>query len=221
MFKGVYKGKKAETLKNGILILGESHHDSKENGNFTTDQVINTNYRNNPKNSKYSFFHTIAKTFGVNTDNIDEEFENFWDYVYFGNYIEVLCGVGDSRAKLHLKDNNNRIQYNDELFKFVNDKKNNIDYIFVFSRLVYYNLPEFDINEASEKETIFCEDIIRGKRDWIAKSVYKSNTKHEKVNEILKRDIIVFSMRHPSSRCGYNSYFYQSELESVFKGLLK
>lgn len=223
MFNGVYKGKKADTLNKRILILGESHHDNKENNSFTTDEVVNTNYRNNPKNSKYAFFHKIAQTFGVNTENIDEEFENFWDYVYFGNYIDVLCGVGDSRARVHLKgkSNENRKLYNDELFKFVNDKKNNVDCIFVFSRLTYDNLPAFNKNEVSEKETVLCEETINGKRDWISCAKYMHDIEHGNADVILNHDIVIYGMRHPSSRCGYNGDLYQPILEKIFKGILK
>ena len=102
MFKGEYQGTKVDELSKKILVLGESHHSSDENDDFTTNWVITTNYRNSPKESKYQFFHKIAQSFNIDTDDINDEFSEFWDYVYFGNYIGKLCGIKDRRAKKFL-----------------------------------------------------------------------------------------------------------------------
>lgn len=44
----------------------------------------------------------------------------FWNKVYFGNYIEDLCEIKTSTAKNLARDN--RVLYNDNLFKFINEK---------------------------------------------------------------------------------------------------
>ena len=52
-------------------------------------------------------------------NHIDDEFESFWNNVYFANYVDGLCGIGDSKAKILIK--NNKEIYNNELFEFINN----------------------------------------------------------------------------------------------------
>lgn len=115
MFKGVYEGKNAKHQSKRILILGESHYDKDGYNDFTTDSVVQ-NFYSNPGEKKYQFFHKIAKCFFENVKDIDDEFESFWNNVYFANYVDGLCGIGDSKAKILIK--NNKEKYNNELFEF-------------------------------------------------------------------------------------------------------
>ena len=104
MHKGVFKGEKAKDQPVKILILGESHHintDSKVTtdkiagvpASYTTASVIHEHLE---KRKIHGFFTKIAKTFGIP----ETEEENFWQGVYFGNYIDVLCGIGNSCSGL-------------------------------------------------------------------------------------------------------------------------
>ena len=147
MFKGVYEGKKAKCQNKRILILGESHYDKDGYDNFTTKSVIE-NYHLNPNEKKYNFFHKIAQCFSVNTNDIDKEFECFWSNVYFANYVDELCGIGDSKAKSLIE--NNKKEYNNELFEFININK--IDIVFIFGRTVYNNLPSYSKNKATTEK---------------------------------------------------------------------
>ena len=104
MFKGVYEGKNAKHQSKRILILGESHYDKDGYNDFTTDSVVQ-NFYSNPGEKKYQFFHKIAKCFFENVKDIDDEFESFWNNVYFANYVDGLCGIGDSKAKILIKNN--------------------------------------------------------------------------------------------------------------------
>lgn len=213
MFKGVYEGKNAKHQSKRILILGESHYDKDGYDNFTTKSVIE-NYHLNPNEKKYNFFHKIAQCFSVKTNDIDKEFECFWSNVYFANYVDELCGIGDSKAKSLIE--NNKKEYNDELFEFIN--KNEIDIVFVFGRAVYNNLPSCSKNKtAAEKQP----DLDNGnlfvgkKRDFIRHCVYLKGKQHKNAKTILKRDVHVYGLRHPSARCGFNAENYKPYLKNL------
>ena len=113
MFKGVYEGENAKYQNKRILILGESHYDKDGYDDFTTKSVIE-NYHLNPNEKKYNFFHKIAQCFSVNTNDIDKEFECFWNNVYFANYVDELCGIGDSKAKSLIENNKKQINLLEE-----------------------------------------------------------------------------------------------------------
>lgn len=215
MFSGLYQGTKVNDLKEKVLILGESHHDKNEDTNFTTCSVM-CNFYKTPIEHKYEFFHKIAKSFGVEKESIDDEFKKFWDYVYFGNYVEKLCGITDQRAKILISEY--REQYNDNLFKFIND--NEIKKVFVFSRLVYNNMPSLNKKEGENGKREYT-DKIHDKRDWIESCNYKRNCEHKHTKTQLKNDLEVYNMRHPSCRCGFEAGHYKSKLEAIFKGLIK
>lgn len=210
MHKGVYIGKEAKQLKDRVLILGESHHSSNENEDYTTKDVIE-NYRCQESHN-YVFFDKIVQSFGINEDNKDNRFILFWEKVYFGNYVDEYCGVKDSQAKNNIIKN--RVQYNDELFKFIND--NNITKVFVFSRLVYNNLPSLsEENKSIENLTCLNKEplMINGKKDYISHCKYLPNTEHNSTNVKLKHEVIVYGMRHPSARGGYNAGNYSEYLK--------
>lgn len=213
MFKGVYEGKNAKHQSKRILILGESHYDKDGYNDFTTDSVVQ-NFYSNPGEKKYQFFHKIAKCFFENVKDIDDEFESFWNNVYFANYVDGLCGIGDSKAKILIK--NNKEKYNNELFEFIN--KNEIDLVFVFGRAVYNNLPSCSKNKtAAEKQP----DLDNGnlfvgkKRDFIRHCVYLKGEQHKNAKTMLKRDVHVYGLRHPSARCGFNAENYKPYLKNL------
>ena len=219
MFDGVYEGSKAEQLENRILILGESHYSKDGNANFKTGSVL-CNYKNNPQEGKYCFFHKIAESFGIDFPKaeVEKEFEEFWDNVYFGNYVEKLCGIKDGKAEKYIKDH--REQYNKHLFEFING--NDIRKVFVFSRLVYNNLPSYNKKHIDEEKLgNENEKTLNGKRDWIARCKYKSGCQHKYTTIILNNDVEVYNMRHPSSRCGFDADNYKDVLGKVFGDLIK
>ena len=213
MFKGVYEGKNAKHQSKRILILGESHYDKDGYDNFTTKSVIE-NYHLNPNEKKYNFFHKIAQCFSVNTNDIDKEFECFWSNVYFANYVDELCGIGDSKAKSLIE--NNKKEYNNELFEFIN--KNKIDIVFIFGRTVYNNLPSYSKNKtAAEKQPDLDNGniFVGSRRDFISHCVYLKGEQHKNVKTVLMRDVHIYGLRHPSAQCGFNAENYKPYLKNL------
>ena len=124
MHKGVFKGAHAAGDRN-ILVLGESHHHMvADDPDYTTEGVVK-NYFKHPNDKCYRFFDKIVECFGF----LPDEREQFWDRVWFGNYVEESnCGVGDSRARDLVEKHKER--YNKDLFLFVNEHE--IDIICCF-----------------------------------------------------------------------------------------
>ena len=219
MHKGVYVGKQAAEQKKRILILAESHHGGNvgKEAEYTTESVIRDDYYRDPHNPKYQLFDKIIKSFGLDPERPGAR-ESFWEKVYFGNYIPVVCGVKTGKAVELLKDAENCRQYNNELFNFVNE--NGIDVIFCFSRRVYGKFPKFSANAkvcAFEKaDSIECGKI--GKvNDLIDQCRYCANSEHAAVDVLLKKDLTVFEMRHPSSSGGFNPSNYADKLKTKLK----
>ncbi|MDO4379121.1 MAG: hypothetical protein Q4C64_08365 [Erysipelotrichia bacterium] len=213
MFKGIYEGKNAKCQNKRVLILGESHYDKDGYDNFTTKSVIE-NYHLNPNQKKYNFFHKIAQCFSVNTNDIDKEFEYFWNNMYFANYVDKLCGIGDSKAKNLIKGN--RKEYNNELFDFIN--KNEIDIVFVFGRTVYNSLPSYSENKtAIEKQPNLDNDniFVGNRKDFIAHCVYLKDESHENADIKLNKDIHIYGIRHPSAQCGFKLENYKPYLKKL------
>ncbi len=211
MFEGEYKGKNVGELNKKVLILGESHHGEVD----TTDSVVK-DYHKKPK---YQFFHKIAQSFNVDKDNVDDEFSGFWDYVYFGNYIHVPCGIKDNQAKNFLSEN--RKECNNKLFDFINN--NEIDVVFVFSRLAYNHLPSLSQKHKNDEKLSNADNgtlKVNTKRDWIARCKYLANIEHKNVDVLLNRDIIVYNMRHPST-IGYQPENYSDVLGELLEDLKK
>lgn len=101
-----------------------------------------------------------------------------------------------------------RKQYNEELFKFVNE--NEIDIVCCFSRLVYQNLPAKSSFENSGI-TIGVPDI-GGKRDYIQKFIYQPGVRNN-CDIALNKPLMVYGFRHPSARCGFCSEHYNWYLQ--------
>lgn len=201
MHPGVFKGNNLTANRN-ILILGESHHHTKSNDpKYTTENVVK-NYFHNPSDPDYRFFDKIAACFGYSPD----EREVFWNKVWFGNYVdESNCGIATDRAKKLIKEN--RKKYNKKLFEFVNQK--GIDIVFCFSRLVYKNLP----SQASFEDKPVRFDVPKTGNDWIGKFIYKPGTRPN--GDLgLNKELIVYSFRHPSARCGFRLEHYMDYLQN-------
>lgn len=236
MHPGVFKGEKAEHQKIKVLMLGESHHWSKEDwvtaegeteaqaeerrkekaANYKTETVVKNyllNYEKTTERDKaYRFFDKIVLAFGFDPE-IHREY--FWDHVWFGNYIDELCGVGDSQATNLLKEEDNRIRYNDDLFDFVANEK--IDIIFCFSRRVYNKLPSLVKATGENENTINVGDFLRAKdgtpkKDYISYCKYLPGA-HNHTSKPIKRTVEVYGMLHPSGRYGFAPENYAPELK--------
>ena len=211
MHKGVFN---AEKHGLNILILGESHHVSTDpsvttnkvagaQATYTTASVVEEHLAKlmDSNKGKHPFFTKIAETLGVENEN------TFWQSVYFGNYIDVLCGIGNSVAKNQIKEQDNRIKYNDQLFQFVNEHK--IEKIFCFSILAYKSLPSLSDDEESTWETVG----MRGnRRVFLRQCQYKAGVQHKGTSIILEKDLHVFGISHPQAKGGYSPEIYANAI---------
>ncbi len=196
-----------------ILVLGESHYDDSNIGekvSFPTAGVVRHYFEVREKWSQ--FFDKMAASFGYDKEHARE----FYDQICFGNYVDVVCGIGDSNAKHYAQLN--RESYNDDWFGFVNSYE--IDVIICFSKLVYNHLP--GLNEAYPEEKSDKRNIgqIGGKGNYIEFCNYLPNIDHPNCNVRLNKPLFVYGIRHPSSQGGYNSeqvYQFMREQSGVSK----
>lgn len=207
MYTGVYN-RDNHNLR--ILILGESHHYETPSTQKTVDGYLEKCRKDGHAEGCHRFFEQIVRAFGKIPET---EREEFWCNVRFGNYIDEICGVGDSQATDLLAKEENRIRYNDDLFDFVDAKE--IDIIFCFSRRVYNNLPSFAAGE--KEETINVGDFLRTKdgkpkKDYISYCKYLPGP-HKHTGKPLERTVEVFGMLHPSGRYGFAPENYAPELK--------
>ena len=215
MYKGVWCPKD-ENLSPKILILGESHYgDAGTQGQLSsglTKDVIEYFLAGKVKDNWKEFFYKIAMSFGYKRD-IDEVAE-FYNRVYFGNYVDVLCDTGaGNRAKEFIWQN--RIKYNNDLFDFCN--VNEIDILICFSKAVYNAMPKFELIGEKEWEIEIGKLGKKERRNLANKTVYKKGIRDEfKVG--LKKDLIVYGIRHPSSAGGYNTNQAYEYLTKELKG---
>lgn len=222
MHHGVYIGKYAKDRSKKILILGESHHINKSDNsvagvpaNYTSASVVEE-YLIKAKCGKVTnslqFFSKIAESFGFDSEREEERLE-FWKSVYFGNYVDVLCGIGDDKAEKQISKN--KKSYNDELFQFINE--NGIDIVCCFGRRVFNALPSLT-NKSLEEQGRICKDIYIGKtNDFIELCTYLPNVCHRGTSVELKKSVMVYSFRHPSARGGYRAENYVDVLNKVWK----
>lgn len=211
MHKGVFVGAHARNNPKKVLILGESHHWAEEDYDKTEDERsrkeatyytynVLKRYLDNYEHStgrdrdhNYRFFDNIVKSIGVDPET---ERIKFWNSVYFGNYVEKLCGVGDAKAKKAIRDN--RTEYNSHLIEFIN--KEHIDYVFCYSYLTYNNLPSCN-SEVGDTEV----PHDSSEKPQIIKCIYKKGDK-EFCDVQLDHDIAVYKIRHPSRGFSYSKY---------------
>ena len=228
MHKGVFIGKDAANQDKRILILGESHHISNdpesENRTFgvpasykTKDVVLE--HINDIENEKKSlrFFQKIGQSFGYPMKTKEEK-EAFWNQVYFGNYIDVLCGIKDDAAKNYLKKGNNRRRMNDDLFQFINE--NEIDVIVCFGRLIMEYLPSLNPEYKKEEDggKLKAGEIFTGgKRDYIENCIYIPDIEHKNSSVTLKKRLEAYGLRHPSAQGGFCAENYKDVLSVLLK----
>ena len=214
MHQGVFEGEKAKAQQIRVLILGESHHYETPSTQKTVGGYLLKCRKDGHAEGCHHFFEQIVRAFGRAPET---EREEFWHNVWFGNYINELCGVGDSQAVNLLSDEEKRKRYNDDLFEFVADEK--IDIIFCFSRRVYNKLPGFAGGE--KEEIIRAGEFLRtkdgkSKKDYISYCKYLPGA-HKHTNKPLKRAVEVYGMLHPSGRYGFAPENYAPELKKRMK----
>ncbi len=193
MFENVFVGENAKKQPLKLLILGESHYESevKIKG---TDSVVRYLALNENTENKTQFYKNIMKSFGYNVTQESKKY--FWNNFFCGNYVSDLCGKRENNDAIK-KIRDNKQQYNDELFRFVNE--NDIDIIFCFSRLVYNNLPNAAINE---KEVIKNENST----NYLKIFTYKENCEHKNCSVTLKKPLTVYGLKHPCSSFSPTEY---------------
>lgn len=216
MYHGVYEGTAAAAQPKKILILGESHHgdgpeDVGKAGEFQTKDVVESYL--SPKNGTepwHQFFQKIAQSFGIDTGrDKDKEKELFWSKIFFGNYVNVLCGIKDGMAK-KLMDQNKKT-YNQELAEFVNRQQ--IDTIFCFGIEVFDHLPGDHY-----------AGILPGEdRDTVADKKFKGNKRLalagylcDPLPELFDHPVRIYGMYHPSYP-GFSPKPYVEYLKPVFE----
>lgn len=218
MHHGVFHDKNAEVKPKRILILGESHHiDKKADGkdkiagvpaSYTTASVVEE-YIIDPNKYNLHFFNKIAWSFGRSTKT-DSERREFWSQFYFGNYVDVLCGIKDDRAVKQIKEH--RKEYNNALFNFINE--HNIDTVICFGRRVFNALPSLADN--SEDNGFIKSDIYVGKiKDYIGLCTYNPNVEHKNVEVKLNKSLQAYGLRHPSARGGFKAENYVDVLKEL------
>ncbi|SHI69581.1 hypothetical protein [Pseudobutyrivibrio xylanivorans] len=191
-------GENVSTSKKKILILGESHYDEKKlEGEEVTEDctryVMNSYFT---KEYKYVFFDRISASFGFKNHG---DAVVFYNKVYFGNYITHYCeSHGGKVAEKMIKEH--RTDYNNRLFKFINENK--IDIVVCFSKRSYWSLP--GRNELEDNGITYKINGSGARRSrTIHKYVYRKNLEHNGCDEILTNDLIVYGIAHPSDSFGY------------------
>ena len=211
MHHGVFEGQKAKDQKVGVLILGESHYwdeDKKEEDRLTS-KVVNTYLKKynsrirSEKDRSYRFFDNIVQAFGIDP----EKRTDFWNQVYFGNYIDEPCGIRDARATKLLKKAGKREELNTQLFKFI--EQNEIRIVFCSSRKVYDKLPSLD-------EKLGDQEVKGDENDShrLNKCVYCAGAAQRKYVSIsLSKPVTVYGLKHPSQ--GFSYRRYQEKLKDL------
>lgn len=217
MYTGVFEGKNTKNQQKRILILGESHHYETESTQKVVDGYLDKCRREGHAEKCHEFFDQIVRAFGKDPET---EREVFWSSVWFGNYIDELCGVGDSTAVNLLENKNNRKKYNDALFDFVAEKE--ICVIFCFSRRVYNHLPSL-AKRSDEREERINDKIYlltkdgKQKTDYISYCKYLPGLSHDHTTKELKDTLEVYGMLHPSGRYGFNPENYAPTLSKCIR----
>ena len=182
-----------------VLILGESHYDEANYGekvSFPTSGVVRRYFETREKWSQ--FFDKIAASFGYEKPDAKQ----FYEKVFFGNYIDVVCGIGGNNNARHYADLN-RPAYNDDWFGYVNE--NEIDIVLCFSKLVYNHFPSLNKSVVDEKDVRVDLGKIGSKTNYAEICLYKAAANHPHCNIRLEKDLLVYGIRHPSMQGGYNS----------------
>lgn len=194
---------------NRMLILGESHYGDENGTNesmgkpvpYTTEGVVRA-YKEHkiPGNSKArwdKFFDQMAACFGYPKGKGGD----FYDEVFFGNYVPILCGIAkENRAEHYMKAN--RTEYNNQLFEFINN--HGIDTVVCFSIATFWNLPataDSDRDTYNEIEL----PLIGGRRNIVYYYSYSPFVSHGYCDINLEKPLKVYGIRHPSAQGGFNA----------------
>ena len=194
-----------------ILILGESHYDEDipqgEKNKHITREVVE--YMLDEAPEWKTFFYNIAASFGYRKDK--EGVRDFYNKVYFANYVEESCGKGsDNQAANFIWGKGNtkgrRDYYNKAVFEFCNEE--HISIICVFSKLAYGALPKLD-EDYGEKE----DKCTYSSNYEICKTYYKQGASRDRIIK-LENDLTVYGFNH-STRGGYRipNQFLRDELK--------
>ena len=189
MYPGVWIGEKFETAEKKVLILGESHYGSQDEvGKVTymTREIV----KKYVEEKRHIFFDSIAKSFGYESNEIRE----FYEQVCFGNYVNVVVDKdGKQNGKFFIERNSK--EYNKEVIDFCIN--NHIDIIVCFSMKSYWNLPSGGENKGVVSIRRKNNEIIT--RKWLyKKGAFESNSM------ILDKDLLVYGLYHPSDRRRYD-----------------
>ena len=213
MYKGVFCGARAKKRSKRILILGESHHWSAEDylktekersikeESYRTDECVERYLRNyntctgKERDLSYRFFDNIVRAFDIDPELYRTD---FWSRVYFGNYVDRLCGVRDSRATNLLKIAGKREELNRQLFEFI--ENNRIDIVFCFSRKVYDKLPPLEESLGDREEKGEKSDSHR-----LDACVYGAGER-KAVPIPLSKSVTFYGLKHPSQGFSYRKY---------------
>ncbi len=202
MFDGVFIGTEADKQPKKILILGESHYGGTESTEAAVKRYLE-NYNTCTGNERfrcYRFFDNIVRAFGIDPE-INRT--DFWNQVYFANFIDELCGVGDSAAVEFLEKAEKRGRCNYKVFSFL--KEHEIDIVFCFSRRVYNKLPPV---EGSDCET---PGDKKDKHRLDVCAYYPGKRKYMTVS--LDKPVMVYGLHHPSRGFSYEKY--QEKLRDI------
>ena len=124
------------------------------------------------------------------------------------------------QSKKSCKERRKQKKNNNELFDFINN--NDIDVVFVFSRLTYNNMPSLSKKHIKQENLKNADngDIRIGRyRDYIKHCKYLANVEHPNVDVLLNRNIDVYGLRHPSAWGGYKIENYSNVLGKLFEVL--
>ncbi len=113
----------------------------------------------------------------------------------------MLCGKGDTKkAKYFMKQN--RTEYNNDLFSFVN--QNQISVLVCFTKATFWNLPAASDEDRGTYRKIELP-LIGGRANTINIYEYAPGVNHGSCDVILEASLKVYGIRHPSARGGYES----------------
>ena len=212
MSPGEWRGKNISE-SNRILILGESHYGDVESIGkpvpYATSGVVEeflSHCEPGGGSARWDrFFDRIAESFGYSHDRSRE----FYEKVYFGNYVPILCGKGATNKAEHFMKIL-RKEYNDSLFSFVN--QNDISVIVCFSKAVFWNLPAASDDDRDSYREINLP-TLGGRKNVINIYEYKAEVPHDACEIVLGKNLKVYGIRHPSARGGFDA-------RAVYNGLM-
>lgn len=220
MHKGAYIGAHAAAQPKKILILGESHHgdgpeDMGKPGKLLTSEVVER-YLSQKSGTEpcLQFFRKIALSFGIDTGrDKDAEKEWFWDKVFFGNYVDVLCGIQDGAAERMMK--RNKETYNRELAAFSN--RHQIDAVFCFGLRVFDCLPgDHYAGILPSKDG----DTAAGKKFEANRRIELAGYLCEPSAELFDHPVRIYGITHPS-RPGFSPKPFAAYLKPIFEECCK